>query len=68
MATSPQLYHEQVAEFAEDWHAFRGLLTPDEQERWDDHVDAAKAHPYPGQVQHAVNAEWSIVCSILVEQ
>ena len=68
MAQDPQLYHEQVAAFAEDWQPFRGLLEPDEQAHWDVLVDAALERPYPGHVQNAADPKWAIVFSMLVEQ
>ncbi|WP_232703167.1 hypothetical protein [Halobacterium wangiae] len=68
MAQDPQLYHEQVADFAEDWQPFRGLLEPAEQAHWDALVDAALERPYPGHVQNEADAKWPIVFSMLVEQ
>lgn len=68
MADSPQLYHDEVAAFAEDWYAFRGMLHPEERDHWDALVDAALDRPYPGHCQQAADVKWLIVFSVLVAQ
>lgn len=68
MADSPQLYHDEVAAFADDWYAFRGMLHPSERDHWDDIVDAALDRPYPGHCQAAEDVKWPVVFSVLVAQ
>lgn len=68
MADSPQLYHDEVAAFADDWYAFRGMLDPEERDHWDDLIDAALNRPYPGHCQQADDVKWPVVFSVLVAQ
>jgi len=68
MADSPQRYHDEVAAFADDWYAFRGMLRPSERDHWDDVVDAALDRAYPGHCQQAEDVKWPVVFSALVAQ
>lgn len=68
MVDDPRLYHDEVAEFADDWYAFRGMLHPDERDHWDDLVDAALERPYPGHCQDVDDVKWPVVFSMLVAQ
>lgn len=68
MADSPQRYHDEVAAFADNWYAFRGMLHPNERDHWDDIVDAALDRPYPGHCQQAEDVKWPVVFSVLVAQ
>ncbi|MXR20218.1 hypothetical protein [Halobacterium bonnevillei] len=68
MADSPQRYHDEVAAFADDWYAFRGMLHPSERDHWDDVVGAALDRPYPGHCQQAEDVKWPVVFSALVAQ
>jgi hypothetical protein len=68
MADSPQLYHDEVAAFADDWYAFRGMLDPREREHWDALVDEALNRPYAGHCQDVDDVKWPVVFSVLVAQ
>ncbi|MFB6270452.1 MAG: hypothetical protein ABEH83_10935 [Halobacterium sp.] len=68
MSDSPRLYHDEVAAFADDWYAFRGMLDPVERDHWDDVVDEALNRPYAGHCQDAADVKWPVVFSVLVAQ
>jgi hypothetical protein len=71
MATSDELFPDQVDEFEDDWYRFRGLLPHSEREHWDVLVDRAKNRPYPGHCQLAAvddDPKWPIVFTMLVTQ
>lgn len=68
MADSPHLYHDEVAAFADDWYAFRGMLDPREREHWDALVDEALNRPYAGHCQDVDDVKWPVVFSVLVAQ
>lgn len=68
MADSPQLYHDEVAAFADDWYAFRGMLDPAERDHWDALVDEALNRPYAGHCQDTGDVKWPVVFSVLLAQ
>lgn len=71
MATSDDLFPDEVEAFAEEWYRFRGLLPQSEREHWDVLVERAKNRPYPGHCQLAAvedDPKWPIVFTMLVTQ
>jgi hypothetical protein len=71
MATTDDLYPDEVETFAEEWYRFRGLLPKSEREHWDVLVDRARERPYPGHCQLAQvedDPKWPIVFTMLVTQ
>ncbi|NIC00998.1 hypothetical protein [Halobacterium sp. R2-5] len=65
-----QLYPEFVEDFEENWHPFRGLLPPAEQENWDVLIERAKQRSYAGHAQlaSAESMKWPLVFTMLVSQ